>query len=62
MEEKKLYLQVGDTVECANVDDMIRASSELERMGIHTDWDPSEIVRKKYILHVTDGNYTREEA
>ena len=60
MEGKKLYLQKGDTVECANVDDMIRVMRELESMGIHTDWDPSEIVRKKYILHVTDSNYTRE--
>ena len=62
MEGKKLYLQAGDTVECANVDDMIRASSELESMGIHTDWGPEEIAHKKYILHVVGGNYTREEA
>lgn len=51
----------GDTVECRDIDDMIARSSELEKQDIHVDWDPSEIVRKKYILHVVDRNYTREE-
>lgn len=52
-------LEPGDTVECRDIDDMIARSSELEKRGIHVDWDPSEIVRGNYILHVTDESYRK---
>ena len=52
-------LEPGDTVECRDIDDMIAMSSELEKRGIHVDWDPSDIVRRKYILHVTDESYRK---
>ena len=52
-------LEPGDTVECRDIDDMIAKSSELEKQGVHVDWDPEEIVHGKYILHVTDESYRK---
>ena len=50
-------LEVGDTVKCKDLDDMIRTMHELAKDDIHTDWDCEEIKQGLHILHVI---YTEE--
>ena len=50
----KENLKIGDTVECKDLDDMIRTMYELAETGIQTDWDCEEIKQGLHILHVTE--------
>lgn len=45
-------LQKGDTVKCADLDDMLETMTEMEKAGYCTDWDIEEIRGGEYILHV----------
>lgn len=31
-------MQVGDTIQCRDMEDMLRVSHELTKVGIFTDW------------------------
>ena len=47
-------LKIGDTVECKDLDDMIRTMYELAETGIRTGWDCEEVKQGLHILHVTE--------
>lgn len=47
-------LEVGDTIKCRDLDDMIRSMYELAKEGVQTDWDCEEIIKGLHILHVTE--------
>jgi len=55
-----LMLKIGDTIQCADDEDMVRVSTELAKEGIFTDWPYiTEPGKKKNLLVVTgveDGN------
>lgn len=48
-----MNLQIGDTIQCASDEDMIRTSEELAKCGYFTDWlNIKEEPPRRYILTV----------
>lgn len=46
-------LKVGDTIQCADEEDMLKAHNELAKEGIYTDWlDIAETGKIKWRLTV----------
>lgn len=47
-------MKVGDTIQCANDEDMIKTSEALAKEGIFTDWPfIKEPGKKRFMLVVT---------
>lgn len=47
-------MKVGDTIQCANDEDMIKTSEALAKEGIFTDWPfIKEPGKKRFLLVVT---------
>lgn len=52
--ESDSKMKVGDTIKCADIDDMIHTMQELEKEDIHTDFMYEKDGKKGYWLLVVE--------